>query len=471
MKKLCVTFLALILCIFVFTSCQFKPESAADVMEKIDEKMESLKSYQSDMTAEMKTKIQEMDCEISFTGQQIVLEDYYYNLMEGSTVFKGGMMSDPTVKFKEIEAFHDGKMFIWKEQWDASETVNYLTMNMEDLSQKLCSSLTKEEFAEYLENQSDDLDIDYNECVNSAFVRNEDKTWTLTYSGYTKKTIDKVVQSFGDELFEEEIVDMEITIHANKDFTAKDIEIKMIFEESAISSSFRIYTQYSKYNEATAVTDTLNPSDYTEIADCRLLKGIENMLEDLEESDNGSFVLDMDQTLTIKKPSQTQKTSEKDTVHYGEKDGKYFYTVHASYDGADIDIAYENGKQTTTVNGISQIADQTEKEAKAFINGLINTASYESIRVSNITKIEDGVYKIDHRPDKNIYKPVFSALNATMPQDSQVKQTITITVRDGKIESIQSELQAACASDPYGSVTFTLNSTNTFDHSANDNAT
>ena len=113
----------------------------------------------------------------------------------------------------------------------------------------------------------------------------------------------------------------------------------------------------------------------------------------------------------------------------------------------------------------------TEKEAKAFINGLINTASYESIRVSNITKIEDGVYKIDHRPDKNIYKPVFSALNATMPQDSQVKQTITITVRDGKIESIQSELQAACASDPYGSVTFTLNSTNTFDHSANDNAT
>ena len=461
MKKLFVTFLTLILCVFIFTSCRFKPESAADVMAKIDEKMDSLKSYQSDMTAEMTTKIQGMDCSASFTGQHILLEDYYYQLMEGSTTIKtGGLISDTetTVEFKGMEAFYDGKMFIWNEQTDPSKTTG-------DLVQRLYSPLTKEEFSQYLENKTDDLDIDYNACVNSTFVQNEDKSWTLTYSGYTKKVIEEVVEAFGDELFEDEIVDMEITIQANKDFTVKEIVINMVFEDSA-TSSFQIRQQYSKYDEATAVTDTLDTNVYTEIADCRLLKDFEDMLEDLEEAENGSFVLDLNQSLTIQRPSGKQDTSETDTVRYGKKDGKYFYTVQASYDGADIGISYENGKQTVTVGGGSQTVDQTEEEAKAFIDGLINTASYDSIRVSGIQKVSDGVYKIRcAKPSADLYQPVMSSLGI---HDPDVSQTITISVDDGKITKIESTLEAKGENMTYSGATFKITSINTFDHSVND---
>ena len=41
--------------------------------------------------------------------------------------------------------------------------------------------------------------------------------------------------------------------------------------------------QYSKYNEAEKITDTINPENYKEIADCRLLTDFEDMIEKLEE--------------------------------------------------------------------------------------------------------------------------------------------------------------------------------------------
>lgn len=451
MKKLLVLLLSVVLCMLVFVSCGV-PKSADDVMAKIDRKMDSLKSYQAEMTAKFSTVLNGYQCSADFSGQVIEIngkfkEYYYYDTMEGTTEIKddkGGVLE--SVDMKALQAFNEGKMFVLTEQGD--------------MEQKLYSALDKDDYIAYLEKQNNALDIDFKACVNKTFTKNEDKTWTVEYSGYTKSAIDEFIELFGaDDLFEEEIEDMAITIHANKDFTVKDMEIKLVFENESTTSDFRMTAQYSKYNEATPIVDTLNVNDYREVADCRLLTDIEDMLEELEKAENGSFVLDLSQKLTYGVYAQTQKSSETDTVTYGKKDGKYFYTVRASYDGSDIDISYKNGTQEISYSGGSQTANQTEDEAKAFISGLINTACYESTRVSYIEEVGDGVYKIIcNQPNENLYQPIFSSLGMR----PTVNQTITVTIRDGKITKMESKLTASGFNMTYDDAEFELASTITF---------
>jgi hypothetical protein len=346
MKKFFVLLIAVLLCALALTSCG-DPETTTELMNKIDEKMESLKSYQSDVTANISTDIYGYHCVAGYTGKQITIygasdKFYYYTVMEGTTEMKDTEKNEvvESVKFKEIDAFHEGNMFVSSEQGDAV--------------QKLYSPLTKDEYIAYLEKQESTLDIDYEACVNKSFTKNEDKTWTLTYSGYTKKAIAGVIEAFNaDELFEEEIVDMEITIHANADFTVKNMELKMIFENESTTSTFSMTAEYSKYNEATPIVDTLDVSQYKKVADCRLLTDLTDMIEDLEELENGSFVLDLTQTLSTSSSKSTY--TERDTVTYGKKDGKYFYDAKASTDNAKYDISYANGKQVIIVKEGSAI--------------------------------------------------------------------------------------------------------------------
>jgi len=448
MKKLFVLLITLLLCTLALTSCG-NPKSAEDVMKKIDKKMDSVKSYQTDMTAKLSTEMYGYRVLADFTGKDIKINgkagNYYdYTIMEGSMEMKDLEKNEviQTVKTKDLRAFHEGKMFVWAEQ--------------DNLVQKLYSSLTKDEYITYLEKQSGMIELDFESCVNSSFVKNEDKSWTLTYSGYTKKAIDEFIEAFGDDLFEEEIEDMEITVHANADFTVKDVEIKMIFENESSPSEFSMNQKYSNYGEATPIVDTLDVAQYKEVSDCRLLTDIRDMIEDLEELENGSFVLDITQTLSTSGPAYNQTTTEKDTVTYGKKDGKYFYNAKATTGNMKYDIDYANGKQTVTVSGQVQTADQTEKEAQAFINGLINTAKYEAIRVSNIKTLENGTYRITcDKPNENLYEPVFSSLRTLV---QSVSQTIDITVQDGKIIKIESTLSARGHGMHYGNVSFKLTS-------------
>ena len=450
MKKFFILLIAVLLCALAFTSCG-DPKTTTELMDKIDEKMESLQSYQSDVTANLSTDIYGYHCVANFTGTQITIygasdKFYYYTVMEGTTEMKDTAKNEvvESVKSKEIEAFHEGNMFVSSEQGDQV--------------QKLYSPLTKDEYIAYLEKQESTLDIDYEACVNKAFTKNEDKTWTLTYSGYTKKAIAVVIEAFNaDELFEEEIVDMEITIHADTDFTVKAMELKMIFENESTTSAFSMTAEYSNYNKATPIVDTLDVSQYTKVADCRLLTDIADMIEDLEELENGSFVLDLTQTISTSYSKNSY--TERDTVTYGKKDGKYFYEAKASADNAKYDIAYANGKQTITFSGGSETVDQTEKEAKEFISGLINTAQYEAMRVTDIST-KNGVYTITcKQPNENLYQPVFSSLGISNPT---VTQTIKVTVQDGKIAKIENTVSTNAYSPYYGTVSFTFTSTNEF---------
>ena len=137
MKKFFVLLIAVLLCALAFTSCG-DPKTSAELMDEIDKKMESLKSYQSDVTANLSTDIYGYHCVAGFTGTQITIYGdsdrfYYYTVMEGTTEMKDTEKNEvvESVKFKEIEAFHEGNMFVSSEQGDQVQILKQLSVNGE----------------------------------------------------------------------------------------------------------------------------------------------------------------------------------------------------------------------------------------------------------------------------------------------------------------------------------------------------
>ncbi|MBQ3489098.1 MAG: hypothetical protein IJA86_00725 [Clostridia bacterium] len=467
MKKIITVFLAICMCLSVMTACslfQFKPENAKELWDKINETMEKLDSYEADGTGTFSFHMKDIpfskDITTEFTTKTIVSgtngKDFYYYSASDFTI-KTGLLKTETIK--TIEAFHDGKMFVSSENNGSSAANN----------QKLYSSLSAEEYMAYRENQYEDVDdIDFTDCSNTTFTHNEDETWSLLYSGYSPKSMAQIIDSFGldNEVFDFDIQDMEVNIQVDKKFRIKEIKIKFIFDEADAETApvFEVAVQYSNYNEATLITNTINPNNYKEIADCRLLSGFEDMIKKLEEDKDGSFVLEIEQTSFIPYNNKTESYTETNHVTYGEKDGQYFYNITSNSTNYDnLKISYANGMQTFEILGVKQTQEQSEDEAKITINDLINTAKYSARYVSDIKKLEDGVYEVQcDDPDESAYRNLYANYGGTL---LALQQTLKITVKDGNIVKIENETSAkgnVKLSGPYVEMQFTLVSTNTF---------
>ena len=463
MKRLLTVFLTICLCMTVFTSCKtkFEPQSAKELWDKINKTMDSLDAYETDGTGKVSLTVSGVQFTMDITAKNIVSDingkDYYYYSYSEISIKQVANSSltnssQEIMHEKSMEAFHDGKMFISSES--------------DERTQKLYSALTKEKFLAYLENKGTDIDdIDLNSCTNASFAQNEDGTWSLQYSGYTKKAIDQMVKAFGMDNagFDFDVQDMEISILADEKFRAKEMNVKFIFDEDNANSSFEIFSKYSNYNAVTRITDVLNPEEYTEIEDCTLIYEIEDMLEALEEKTDGSFTLNMTQKVSIPTLNQSHLYSEQDTVTYGKKNGAYFYNATATAGSENFEISYANGKQTILVSGQEQTVSQTEDEAKAYISGLINTAKYSADYVSTLTKKSDGVYEIQcHQPESSAYDAIFEAYSG---KTKSIVQTITVTVENGSIVKIENHtLAKGTASTGYQQIAMEieLTSTNVF---------
>lgn len=442
-----------------------QPKTAKELWDKIDRSMNFLKSYELDGTGHLSFNMMGAKFELNLTAKEICFaeyeNDFYDYSFSDSTITismpSWGELQTETMKETSIEAFHNGKMFISKES--------------SERTQKLYSSLTKEEYIAYSENKSSSTDdVNFNDCVNASFSRNDDGTWNLSYSGYTKKTMDQIVGSLemDNDMLDLNILDMEVTILADQQYRVKEMNIKFIFDEKngEISApSFELNSKYSNYNKATPITDTLNPEDYTEIEDCRLIFDLEDMIEDIENKKDGSFVLELEQTLSIPSLNQTQIYTETDTVSYGEHNGQYFYDIQINsndeYNG--MKVSYANGIQTVDFSGKKESVSQSADEAKALITELINTAGYSASYVSNIKNLGGGVYEIQcDQPDASIYESIFIEYAGEL---TSIQQTLRITVKNGSIVKIENDtLAKGTASTGFSSIEMQvhLSSVNTF---------
>ncbi|MBE6904588.1 MAG: hypothetical protein E7480_08290 [Ruminococcaceae bacterium] len=419
-----------VLMIFSLASCgktvvekPFEPEDAASLWNKIYETMNAVENY--NLTVKIEMTYYSLGKKFEVNEEIINFASNAEEYIESKTVIKCQELSYEE-NIVNVSAYHDGKMY--------SSTKN------SKYDQKFCSPMTFEEYREANYDETLDNKI-LGDCTNSEFSKKEDGTWNIKFSGYTKKAITKLMKTtqISYEDLGADVLDMEVNIVADADFRIKTIKTDFSFdvdENTTTLPRFSMIEEYSSFNEAKFDTQKLKAEEYTQVDDVRVLSYVEDGIKVIQDAATGKFTLDISNSTTIL--GQTETTTEKDIVSYGKKNGAYYYDVEAKTDEQTIYLKHESGNLTIEVGGEKQVQAQNEKDAKAQIDGFIDSAKYNSMAVTSIEKKSDGVYLLKIANfDVSLLQASYEGSGIELKSGTQ---EITVTMTDKSITKIESKI-------------------------------
>lgn len=400
----------------------YVPESAAALWEKVDQMMNNLESVELDTTTKVIFFNSGYRFELNGTASVLSTKECHYSQHENTVSSEELSMEQTTTA---IEAYYDGKM--------------YMAVNNGTYDQKLCSEMTHEEYDRVQEgNLTDEIDIV--NCLEGSYSKLEDGTWNLKFSGYTKKTIDKVldVLLITDDMLGAPIADMEVNLIANADFYVQKLEIKFVFsaQSGQMTPEFVVTAVYSNYNTATFDAAVLNSEEYTLVDDVRVIDAVTTGIQEKQNAQNDEFTLDIESS--YEHLGVTQETAEFDHVIYGRKNSAYFYEIVAQMEGAEFLIQYQNGEQIVTAQEQTHTAPQSESDAKLFIDSLIDSARFNANAVTDIEKQEEDVYLLTcGQLDLEEYTQLMGSNNIVL---TAANQQIVVTFQSGELLKVESTL-------------------------------
>lgn len=407
-----------------------EPKDAVSLYKLIDDKMVSLDSYETEQKMRFLYYIYGTKIESEAEAKLISLlndeeSPYYYQYYMGEFKTDDEALNQKTLSFT---GYKDGKMYLMNDNGNPT--------------QKLCAVTDKAVFEEYID-ESGIRDLDLVDCKDSTFEKKEDGSWLLGFSGYTKKSINKLMDELGLDELEEflDILDMKVTMEADSQYRAVSVKIEFVFdvEEGSTEIPEMIIVQnYSKYGEVDRNSVEFDTEGYTEVADLMILDELSEKIEELYELENGKFTLNINQ-LFKSNGITVSEHNEKDMVFYGKEDGGYFFSLDGEINQVKMSVKYKNGLMVTTAGEESQSQTVTDSQAKDVVNALIDSVKFNPELVSNIEKISDDEYKFEIRyADKSFYEEMFAQMGVT---DRGAKQTISISLENGKITKIVGELE------------------------------
>ena len=398
---------------------EYEPENAIALWEKIDKNMDGVRSMKTDIIMDMVYYTMGYEVRMNSSGSVLVAPDSYY--ADNRTTAKCEELSQMQ-EVSTVEAYYDGKM--------------YTATNDGSYDQKFCSPLA---WADFRRSKSGGLfvdEINFAACTASKYSKEEDDTWTLQFSGYTKKTIDEVLGSMmiSDTELGVTITDMHVKVTADADFYIQKVDISLIFAESESRPRLTVVARYSGFNTTKVDPAMLSLTEYAEVADVRVLNYVSQVLKEKQDISDGSFTLDLTTVYDMKKESI--RYEEHDVVFYGRKNGAYYYAIDAQVDDQSLTMTYQNGEQTVTSGNQTQTVTQPETEAKAFIDSLIDYARYSGISVTDIQKPETGVFVLTvDQLDLSLYHASVAGTGITLESGTQ---TITLYFTNKVLTGIES---------------------------------
>ena len=413
------------------TSCAIV-NGVDSLWKKIDTAMNGLESYEITTTLDMTFYMDEVKYSARGTSQVLNIgngkSDFFYFNDTKTTVSADQADKGDTVR--TLIGYKDGECYL-------STTVGTVSY------QKVRSAMTTDEFAEYLESES----VDVNgllDCRTVNQTQNQDGSRSLHLSEYTDERLDSFCMAFGLYELSEDInmSDMSVTLNINEAYLITDIKIEPVFEADANgnTATLAIEMEYKNYNAVRSAAAKLKAENYVEIADINLLSELQDMTDALADKENGSFVLSTKHTTKIL--GQNNSSTETDNVTYGKNDNGFFYDISAKYNGVNVVISYSNGKQTVKTGSDTAENDQSDEEAKRYIKQLARSHGYDKTCVENITEIDSGVYEIQLSV-RNIsaYEQIFNSVGGKL-SDKKITNIMTVTVKDGNIVKIEGSIRA-----------------------------
>lgn len=395
----------------------YMPEDPLELWARFNETMDALSSIEMTINTQKVYYSDGHQYRQHTESYVLSTHDAHYTESESSLSCQS-LNLDQTINM--VEAFYDGKM--------------YRAVSDGTHDQKFYSEMSHEDY-DGLQTGGLTAELALVDCTTAAFSKTADNGWQLDFSGYTKKTIDQAMENLGltESAMGSPVTDMQVSVTANEDFYVTKMEISFDFAGAGESAPvFTVSTQYNAWNTAVFDATKLNAEEYTQVEDVYLLDAIAAAIQDRQNAFLGQFTLE---TKTVEQfQNQTRTSEEKGVMIYGLQNNAYCYFFTANTEGKSFIVRYQNGEQTVISNGQSYTADKTEAEAKAYINGLIDSAHYKPLAITSIEKRSDGSYLlISEHPEVSDY---VQGIETTF-----ARQEIIVTFADGKLTQIESRLE------------------------------
>ena len=216
MKKIFtgLTLIILAATILLLVSCNIsgEPKTANEFYAKVNSVMNELDSYEIEGVTELLLYMDGNKIKSTAETNQIIAgnnsEDFYFYSNTRTSMTAKSLGINRT--FSSRDAFYNGIVYV------ISKGANF--------TQRFYSPMTAEEFVEFYYSKSIVFSADsICECMNTSLVHNEDGSWVASFSGYTKKVLEPYLESMGfeDGVYDNDILDMEITITADSIFTSR----------------------------------------------------------------------------------------------------------------------------------------------------------------------------------------------------------------------------------------------------------
>lgn len=398
--------------------------SVASIWSKAYNTMNSLESYEAVLSMDMKLNID--DKSIQILGESTAVEcdmnteDYYFFQETSNTYIYDGF----EYQSSSLEAYYYGNYFVTNKNGDGE--------------QKIYSPMELDEYLANYKAKSNVIGFDFSSCENSDYTKNKDKTFSLKYSGFSKEALDAVLidlgldkNSFGYELG---ITDMVVTIVIDSSFLTKEVGMKFIFgDEENSEQHIDITVGYSKYNEAEPYYDKHKTDDYV-LMDFKVLDEIDAMMGELNSRESGKFTVGLSESISVNEVRTGQLTESE--ISYENVKGSIHFDANIKQNYNETHVYYRGGALYTSI-GVGQYAvtEFNDEKSSAYVKSMINSANYNRAYVTSVTETETG-YTVECNAF-SVFAYQKKYLDEGGTYDSAT-QTVTFTVKDGKISKIRS---------------------------------
>ena len=259
------------------------------------------------------------------------------------------------------------------------------------------------------------------------------------------------MRSFGMDagLFGFKVKDLVLTVTYDREYriTAMDYVFEFdVYEKAKNKPAAVIRAQYSDYDSAQREYESIDPKNYTEVDGINVLVDTSLKLNALKGATEGKFQFYTAQYLD---PSPSQNWMiEVDDVTYGYRDGGLYYNIVSDTHGYKFKIDYANGEQTVKVQTITDRNKQTDEEARAFIDGMIDSLNimvYNIVSITETEPAEDYINDIDETyvieltdRDPTVYKQIAESFGYSGYLG--VDHKIRVAYSQGKLVWVSSEI-------------------------------
>lgn len=273
-------------------------------------------------------------------------------------------------------------------------------------SQKIKSTVTAEEYNDYLNNREPSYYsatyIDVSEATTVEVTSDGDskQAFYSSFSDFARENYISAVLGDTWALLSEEysIDDVELTVKTDDDYVLQETSFVCKFSKvGKTSASLPTLSVTTTYSDIDSTVPT--PPDLTKHKDVEallMLLVMDDAMDERIDATNGDFTMNINTELTKKTyPQKTTKSNQSSEVTYGYDDENSFtFDVDITEDKSKSSISYEDGWLTYKPNSYNSI-DMTDAEARIFIKKMMDPSSFSLEKISNVSVVnsEKGIYK------------------------------------------------------------------------------